>query len=69
MQQQAQLKPLRGFDRLAAAGFSEDDIANFRRTFHTQSSENYLDLEPLGEDEDCEFPVTHLNPCHLIIEA
>ncbi|KAH9991249.1 hypothetical protein BJV77DRAFT_1068389 [Russula vinacea] len=26
---EAQIKPLRGFDRLAAAGFSEDDILNF----------------------------------------
>ncbi|KAH8113514.1 DUF2407 C-terminal domain-containing protein [Phellopilus nigrolimitatus] len=50
--QNAQIRPLRGFDRLAAAGFSEDDIANFRRTFHSQSSGNYLDTEPLGEDED-----------------
>ena len=32
---QTQIKPLRGFDRLAAAGFSEEDIANFRRTFHS----------------------------------
>ena len=51
--QQAQIKPLRGFERLIAAGFSEDDVANFRRTFHSQSSENYLDMEPLGDDEDC----------------
>ena len=27
-------KPLRGFDRLTAAGFSEEDIANVRRQFH-----------------------------------
>ncbi|THH07265.1 hypothetical protein EW145_g3495 [Phellinidium pouzarii] len=50
--QDSQIKPLRGFDRLAAAGFSEDDIANFRQTFHNQSSGDYLDTEPLGEDED-----------------
>ena len=50
---QTQIKPLRGFDRLAAAGFSEEDIANFRRTFHSRSAMNYLDLEPLGDDEDC----------------
>ena len=30
----AQLKPLRGFDRLTTAGFSEEDIANVRRQFH-----------------------------------
>ncbi|TEB37443.1 hypothetical protein FA13DRAFT_907122 [Coprinellus micaceus] len=40
---QEQLQPLRGFDRLSAVGFSEDDIANFRRQFHSQSSTNYLD--------------------------
>ncbi|EJC98967.1 uncharacterized protein FOMMEDRAFT_142985 [Fomitiporia mediterranea MF3/22] len=52
--QKSQIKPLRGFDRLAAAGFSEEDIANFRRTFHSQSAANYLDAEPLGDDEDYE---------------
>ncbi|KAL5501287.1 hypothetical protein ACEPAH_8547 [Sanghuangporus vaninii] len=52
--QQSQIKPLRGFDRLAAAGFSEEDIANFRRTFHSRSAMNYLDSEPLGDDEDYE---------------
>ena len=46
-----QIKPLRGFDRLAAAGFSEEDIANFRRTFHSQSTSDYLD--GVGEDDDC----------------
>ncbi|KAI5123149.1 hypothetical protein M0805_000852 [Coniferiporia weirii] len=50
--QKSQIKPLRGFDRLAAAGFTEDDIANFRRTFHSQTSGDYLDTEPLGDDED-----------------
>jgi len=34
MLETAQLKPLRGFDRLTAAGFSEEDIANVRRQFH-----------------------------------
>ncbi|KAH8113491.1 hypothetical protein DFH11DRAFT_303829 [Phellopilus nigrolimitatus] len=48
----AQIRPLWGFNRLAAAGFSEDDIANFRRTFHSQSSGNYIDTQQLGEDED-----------------
>jgi len=50
--QTTQLKPLRGFDRLAAAGFSEEDIAAFRRTFHNHSNGNYLDAEPLAEGED-----------------
>ncbi|KAG2125296.1 DUF2407 C-terminal domain-containing protein [Suillus cothurnatus] len=49
--QVAQLQPLRGFDRLAAAGFSEDDIANFRRQFHSQSSSNYLDIEFENEED------------------
>ncbi|TDL17738.1 hypothetical protein BD410DRAFT_794037 [Rickenella mellea] len=49
---ESQIKPLRGFDRLAAAGFSEDDIASFRRTFHSQSSSDYLDREVPGDDED-----------------
>ncbi|KIM53458.1 hypothetical protein SCLCIDRAFT_1222777 [Scleroderma citrinum Foug A] len=44
MPQTVQIQPLRGFDRLATAGFSEEDIANFRRQFHSQSSSNYLDL-------------------------
>ncbi|KAH7915447.1 DUF2407 C-terminal domain-containing protein [Hygrophoropsis aurantiaca] len=49
--QEAQLQPLRGFDRLATAGFSEEDIANFRRQFHSQSSANYLDQEFENEEE------------------
>ncbi|KAH7924545.1 hypothetical protein BV22DRAFT_1112770 [Leucogyrophana mollusca] len=49
--QEAQLQPLRGFDRLATAGFSEEDIANFRRQFHSQSSANYLDVEFENEEE------------------
>ncbi|KAG8214392.1 hypothetical protein J3R82DRAFT_9385 [Butyriboletus roseoflavus] len=49
--QEAQLRPLRGFDRLVAAGFSEEDISNFRRQFHSQSSSNYLDIE-FENDED-----------------
>ncbi|EJF63268.1 hypothetical protein DICSQDRAFT_55569 [Dichomitus squalens LYAD-421 SS1] len=43
--QTAQLKPLRGFDRLAAAGFSERDIANIRLQFHAHSAGDYLDQE------------------------
>jgi len=50
--QVAQLRPLRGFDRLVAAGFSEEDISNFRRQFHSQSSSNYLDVD-IESDEDC----------------
>lgn len=52
-QQEAQLKPLRGFDRLAAAGFSEEDIANIRSQFHSQSSGNFLD-EEFSSEQDCE---------------
>jgi len=50
--QAVQIQPLRGFDRLATAGFSEEDIANFRRQFHSQSSSNYLDLA-FENDEQC----------------
>lgn len=46
-----QLQPLRGFDRLTSVGFSEDDIANFRRQFHSQSSANYLDDHFETEEE------------------
>ncbi|KIK23496.1 hypothetical protein PISMIDRAFT_100371 [Pisolithus microcarpus 441] len=49
--QVAQIQPLRGFDRLATAGFSEEDIANFRRQFHGQSSANYLDLAMESDDD------------------
>lgn len=51
--QKTQLKPLRGFDRLAAAGFSPEDIANIRSQFHSQSSRDFLDQE-IANDEDCE---------------
>ena len=37
------------------AGFSEDDIAQFRRTFHSQSSGNYLDSDLPGDGEDCAY--------------
>lgn len=49
----AQLQPLRGFDRLTAAGFSESDIANFRRQFHNESSSNYLDSTEFSTEEEC----------------
>ncbi|RDB24794.1 DSC E3 ubiquitin ligase complex subunit 3 [Hypsizygus marmoreus] len=49
--QTAQLQPARGFDRLSSVGFSEADIANFRRQFHSQSSSNYLDIDFETEEE------------------
>ncbi|KAI0647876.1 hypothetical protein C8Q79DRAFT_952372 [Trametes meyenii] len=49
--QTAQLRPLRGFDRLAASGFSEEDIANIRLQFHTHSARDYLDQE-FDDQED-----------------
>ncbi|KAI0770075.1 DUF2407 ubiquitin-like domain-containing protein [Fomes fomentarius] len=49
--QTAQLKPLRGFDRLAAAGFSEQDIANIRLQFHAHSAGDYIDQE-FDDQED-----------------
>ncbi|ETW81462.1 hypothetical protein HETIRDRAFT_439906 [Heterobasidion irregulare TC 32-1] len=52
--QTAQLKPLRGFDRLTTAGFSEADIANFRRQFHSRSSFDYLATTDFATDEEYE---------------
>ncbi|KAJ3483098.1 hypothetical protein NLJ89_g12094 [Agrocybe chaxingu] len=49
--QTAQIQPARGFDRLASVGFSQDDIENFRRQFHSQSSANYLDDDFATEEE------------------
>ncbi|KZT23399.1 hypothetical protein NEOLEDRAFT_1069434 [Neolentinus lepideus HHB14362 ss-1] len=49
--QAAQIRPLRGFDRLAAAGFSEEDIASIRRQFHNSGAHDYLDSD-LGEESD-----------------
>ncbi|EIN12802.1 hypothetical protein PUNSTDRAFT_60294 [Punctularia strigosozonata HHB-11173 SS5] len=49
--QTAQIKPLRGFDRLAAAGFSESDIQSIRRQFHSQSTDNYLDSGFENDDD------------------
>lgn len=54
----AQLQPARGFDRLAAVGFSEEDIANFRRQFHSQSSSNYLDID-FDTEEECMSGIYH----------
>ncbi|KAH9975627.1 DUF2407 C-terminal domain-containing protein [Russula compacta] len=53
-QQEAQIKPLRGFDRLAAAGFSEDDILNFRRQFHSRSAADYLATAEFPTEEEYE---------------
>lgn len=49
--QSGQIRPLRGFDRLAAAGFSEEDIASIRRQFHNSGAHDYLDSE-FGEESD-----------------
>ena len=55
--QEPQLRPVHGFDRLAVAGFSEADIANFRRQFHNQSSSNYLDMD-FETEEECASPLS-----------
>jgi len=52
--QEAQIKPLRGFDRLAAAGFSEDDILNFRRQFHSRSAADYISTAEFPTEEEYE---------------
>ncbi|KAH9969818.1 DUF2407 C-terminal domain-containing protein [Russula dissimulans] len=52
--QETQIKPLRGFDRLTAAGFSEDDIQNFRRQFHSRSAADYLATAEFPTDEEYE---------------
>jgi hypothetical protein len=44
-QQSAQIQPLRGFDRLAAAGFSPEDIASMRRTFHREADNDFIDTD------------------------
>ncbi|KAF8761173.1 hypothetical protein RHS01_01074 [Rhizoctonia solani] len=38
-QQEPQIAPMRGFDRLASAGFSAEDIESMRRQFHAQRPE------------------------------
>ncbi|KAI0297756.1 DUF2407 C-terminal domain-containing protein [Russula brevipes] len=52
--QEAQIKPLRGFDRLSAAGFSEDDILNFRRQFHSRSAADYIATAEFPSEEEYE---------------
>ena len=54
------MQPVRGFDRLASMGFSESDIANFRRQFHSQSAGNYLDME-FETEEECAFSLSLLS--------
>jgi len=49
--QATQIKPLRGFDRLSAAGFSEEDIANISQQFHAQSAGDYLDRDFASEED------------------
>ncbi|KIL65899.1 hypothetical protein M378DRAFT_10484 [Amanita muscaria Koide BX008] len=53
--QTGQIRPQRGFDRLTSMGFSEADIANFRRQFHSRSLMNYLDLNFETEEEYDEY--------------
>lgn len=55
--QTAQLKPLRGFDRLTTAGFSEEEIANVRAQFHSSRGLGATESEEDGDgaiqrDED-----------------
>ncbi|KAI0688709.1 DUF2407 ubiquitin-like domain-containing protein [Cytidiella melzeri] len=50
-EQRAQLRPLRGFDRLAAAGFSAQDIASFRSQFHSRSARDFLDQDFENNDD------------------
>jgi carboxylesterase type B len=57
---------LRGFDRLAAAGFTAEDIANIRSQFHSQSSRDFLDQD-FTNDEDCKY-LTVLRPRHHLAD-
>lgn len=58
----AQLVPLRGFDRLANAGMSDDEIAVIRRQFHAESGLSSTDFleNDIGEGEDCTPPSSPL---------
>ena len=58
--QEAQIKPLRGFDRLASAGFSEDDILNIRRQFHSRSVADYLSTAEFPTEEECASRSLHI---------
>ena len=53
LHQEAQIKPLRGFDRLASAGFSDEDILNIRRQFHSRSVADYLSTAEFPTEEEC----------------
>ncbi|KIJ54915.1 hypothetical protein M422DRAFT_101876, partial [Sphaerobolus stellatus SS14] len=50
--QAAQIRPLRGFDRLQAAGFSEEEIASIRRQFHNESVNQNADPDMSVEELD-----------------
>jgi hypothetical protein len=63
--QEAQIKPLRGFDRLAAAGFSEDDTLNFRRQFHSRSSADYISTAEFPTEEECASTRSPYHPDHV----
>lgn len=52
--QEAQIKPPRGFDRLTGAGFSEEDILNIRRQFHSRSVADYLSTAEFPTEEEYE---------------
>lgn len=52
--QEAQIKPLRGFDRLSTAGFSEEDILNIRRQFHSRSVADYISAAEFPTEEEYE---------------
>ncbi|KZV63903.1 hypothetical protein PENSPDRAFT_589123 [Peniophora sp. CONT] len=56
--QSTQIRPLRGFDRLAGAGFSEADIANFRRQFHAGAADSLALAEFATEEEYEEYART-----------
>lgn len=49
--QTSQIQLVRGFDRLASLGFSDADIANFRRQFHGRATADFLDTDFATEEE------------------
>ncbi len=57
--QEAQIKPLRGFDRLTSAGFSEEDILNIRRQFHSRSVADYISTAEFPTEEECASAPPH----------
>lgn len=54
-----QTTPLRGFDRLQTAGFTEDEIETIRRQFRSSRG---LDDNPAPLDDECEIALTF---CHV----